>query len=305
MLFAVLLVSSCVSGQSTVASEALADSDSRFIQLKGIKTHYKEMGTGPRNIILLHGFSASLYTWDKVMPELSRYGRVVAYDRPPFGLTERIAPERIGAENPYAQDDQPEWVIALMDKMGMQKAVLIGCSAGGLVSVLTAMRYPERVEALVLVDPAIRYHPELSLLIPFTYIPPIEKFGPLYVRMFLNNGPQIYSNTYADPRRITKEMYERTFKPMQSADWDMGVWETSKVNAGWDYTALLKPLPMPILLITGDTDRVIPMFETVALTNTFRKAKLVIVSNCGHMIQEELPETFLKLVRDFFANLPD
>ena len=67
----------------------MADPDSRFIELNGLNVHYKQAGSGEPLIVLLHGFSASTFSWREVMQPLAAFGTVVAYDRPGFGLTER------------------------------------------------------------------------------------------------------------------------------------------------------------------------------------------------------------------------
>ena len=73
--------------EGTVPASQLADPDSKFVEVNGLSVHYKEMGAGETTFILLHGFGASLFSWRDVMEPLSAYGRVIAYDRPAFGLT--------------------------------------------------------------------------------------------------------------------------------------------------------------------------------------------------------------------------
>src|SRR5512140_3028469 len=64
----------------------LADADSKFIEINGVTVHYKEMGQGDTTFILLHGFGASVFSWHAVMDDFAARGRVIAYDRPAFGL---------------------------------------------------------------------------------------------------------------------------------------------------------------------------------------------------------------------------
>ena len=135
--------------------DELKDPDSRFIRIQGVDLHYKDMGQGETTIILLHGFGASTYSWREVMAPLSKLGRVIAYDRPAFGLTPRPLRGEWGPLNPYAAASQPELLIGLMDALGIKKAILVGNSAGGTVAVNMALTYPQRVQALVLVDAAI------------------------------------------------------------------------------------------------------------------------------------------------------
>src|SRR5512143_2421680 len=77
-------------GEAT--EKELADPDSKFIDVNGLSVHYKELGQGETTFILLHGFGASVYSWHEVMQPFSQYGRVIAYDRPAFGLTARPMP---------------------------------------------------------------------------------------------------------------------------------------------------------------------------------------------------------------------
>ena len=82
-----------------VTETEFADPDSKFIEINDVTVHYKEMGTGETTFILLHGFGASTYSWREVMDDFSQHGRVIAYDRPAFGLTERPHARRLGRES--------------------------------------------------------------------------------------------------------------------------------------------------------------------------------------------------------------
>jgi pimeloyl-ACP methyl ester carboxylesterase len=113
----------------TVPPEALVDDDSLFIEIEGLKVHYKTSGTGQPFIILLHGFGASLFSWREVLPSLAEYGTVIAYDRPAFGLTER--PLTWEGDNPYSPAAQVELLVGLMDALDIERAILVGNSAGG------------------------------------------------------------------------------------------------------------------------------------------------------------------------------
>lgn len=117
----------------TSVPEALADPDGRFVELEGIKVHYKAFGEGEPPVILLHGFGASVFSWRLVMEALAMDREVVAFDRPGFGLTERPLPGAWEGASPYGAAAQAALTIALMDELGLQQAVLVGHSAGGAV----------------------------------------------------------------------------------------------------------------------------------------------------------------------------
>ena len=140
----------------TVSERELADPDSRFVEVNGVTVHYKEMGQGEPVFILLHGFGASEFSWREVMEPLSTSGRVIAYDRPAFGLTERPMEGNWTGTNPYSVQGNVELLDGLMDELGVDKAILVGNSAGGEVAAAYAIKHPERVQGLVLVDPAVR-----------------------------------------------------------------------------------------------------------------------------------------------------
>ena len=133
----------------------LADADSRFMEINGLNVHYKEMSQGDPVFILLHGFGASLFSWREVMAPLSVYGRVIAYDRPAFGLTERPMSGDWLGENPYGIPAQVEMLAGLMDALGVDRAILVGNSMGGTIAMNFSLKYPARVQALILVDPAV------------------------------------------------------------------------------------------------------------------------------------------------------
>ena len=115
--------------KGTVPPEQLADADSRFIDVNGVKLHYKTLGSGEPALILLHGFAASTFSWREVMAPLAELGTVVAYDRPSSGLTERPLPGDWTGDSPYSPDAQVAQLIGLMDALGLSQAVLVGNSA--------------------------------------------------------------------------------------------------------------------------------------------------------------------------------
>ncbi|MBM3124418.1 MAG: alpha/beta hydrolase, partial [Chloroflexi bacterium] len=173
-----------------VTEKSLADPDSKFIEVNEVAVHYKEAGGSELTFILLHGFGASLFSWREVMDDFSTHGRVIAYDRPAFPLTERPMPEE-WQENPYGMKFNIELLRGFMDQLEIEQAVLVGNSAGGGVSVAFALEYPERVELLLLVDPGVGggrgpQFPEWAL--PLMWTPQMRHLGPLLVRDIAQTG---------------------------------------------------------------------------------------------------------------------
>ncbi|CAI9091881.1 OLC1v1026986C3 [Oldenlandia corymbosa var. corymbosa] len=164
---------------------ALADPDSCFCEFEGVLIHHKlcdsesltldddeDLPEDVDNaisdyrvglclpIILMHGFGASLFSWNRVMKPLARLmgnSKVLAFDRPAFGLTSRVDPRNQNHKplNPYSTLFSVLSSMFFMDSLAADKAILVGHSAGSLVAVDTYFEAPERVAALILVAPAI------------------------------------------------------------------------------------------------------------------------------------------------------
>lgn len=284
----------------TAPLEQLADADSRFIELNGIRVHYKMAGQGEPTFILLHGFAASEFSWREVMTPLAQMGAVIAYDRPAFGLTSRPMPGEWSGPNPYSADAQADLLIALMDALNIRQAILVGNSAGGTVATLTTLRYPERVRALVLVDPAIYVGggapPAVRWLLA---TPQMRRIGPLLVRSIQTWGRDFGRSAWHDPDKITPEIWQGYTRPLQVENWDRALWEFTLASRPLGLDQQLGRLTLPVLVITGDDDRIVPTKQSIRLAQELPNAKLVVIPNCGHLPHEECPKAFMQAVTDF------
>ena len=286
-----------------VPPEQVADPDSEFIAVHGLRLHVKRSGQGEPVMILLHGFGSHTESWRLVRPELSTLGAVVAFDRPGFGLTER--PLTWTGANPYSPDAQVDFVIGLMDQLGVQKAILIGNSAGGTISVQTALRYPDRVSALVLVDPAIYAGGGASPLVrTLLNSPQMRHLGPLLARSQASGISNLLPSAYHDPSKVTPEMLALYQRPLQVENWDRGFYEFLAASGGQgDLGNAVKRLALPVLVVTGEFDTWVPTAQSIRLAREIPGAQLAVISNCGHVPQEECPHDFLQSVAPFVQTL--
>jgi len=290
----------------TVPPEQLADPDSQFVDINGVTVHYKEAGQGDTALLLLHGFASSTYSWREVMEPLAEDARIVAFDRPAFGLTERPMPGDFpDGVNPYTADAQVDLTVGLMDALGIERGVLVGNSAGGTIATYTALRYPERVQALVLVDAAI-YEGGGSpgWIRPLLTTPQARRIGPLLVRNIRDWGYQFGQSAWHDPARFTDEIWANYSKPLQAENWDRALWELTQASRPLGLDQRLEELAVPVLVITGDDDRIVPTEQSIRLAGEIPGAELVVIPNCGHVPQEECPDAFLAAMAEFLAGLP-
>jgi pimeloyl-ACP methyl ester carboxylesterase len=286
-----------------VPPEQLADPDSQFIQINGLTVHVKTMGYGEPVFVLLHGFGASLFSWHAVMEPLSQYGTVIAYDRPAFGLTER--PMTWTGENPYSPQASVDLLLSLLDHFNVQKAILVGNSAGGTVSMQFTLQHPERVQELILVDPAVyEGGGGPSWLRPFYNMPQMNHLGPLIVRSIESSGINLIKMAWYDPSKITPETMAGYTRPLQAENWDRALWYFTASSQPSGLPGRLAEFTLPVLVITGDTDKIIPTADTVRLAGELPNAKLVIIPQAGHVPQEEQPAAFMQSIGGFLKTLP-
>lgn len=293
--------------EDTVPPEQLADPDSRFIEIEiggsNLRVHYKTVGEGKPTFILLHGFGASLFSWREVMEPLGEQGTVIAFDRPAFGLTERSLSWEEGA-NPYTPEAQVALVVGLMDAWGVDKAILVGNSAGGTVSVNAALAHPERVEALVLVDAAIYEGGGAPPWIrPLLRTPQMDRLGPLVARQIEKRGDAFLEGAWHDPDKLTPEDRAGYRKPLRVENWDQALWAFTKASTAPNLAERVGDITLPSLVISGDDDRVVPVESSVRLAEELPNAELVVIPDCGHVPHEECPEPFLEAVKGFMRDL--
>ena len=225
-------------------------------------------------------------------------GTTVALDRPGFGLSERPLRGEWQGANPYTPAAQVALVVALMDALDFDQAVLVGNSAGGTLALQVALAHPERVSGLVLADAAVYSGGGAPNWVrPLLNTPQVNRLGPLIARQFGEEpGLEFLRGAYADPSRLTDEDiagYQRWF----GADsWDVALWELIKASRTVDLSAQLGNIQMPTLVLTGAEDTLVPPEQSEQLAEALPNAEFVTLDNCGHLPQEECPAAFNEAV---------
>ncbi|MBN2252312.1 MAG: alpha/beta hydrolase [Kosmotogaceae bacterium] len=289
--------------EDTVDPVFLADRDSMFVEINNVSIHYKISGEGSPLIILLHGFGASAFSWREVIEPLSEEFTVVAFDRPGFGLTSRPIGEELKVFNPYSLESQVELTTSLIQYFGFEKAILIGNSAGGLTALETALKNPDRVLGLVLVDAAIYNADEDNFLFRLlTSTPQGRYLGPLVSRAFLGSARNLLNLAWHDPEKLTPEILEGYEKPLKTKNWDRALWELTLARKPYDYSRI-PMISVPSLVITGDNDKIVPVEDSIRLAKELPLAQLSIIQNTGHLPHEESPGEFLGVVMPFLRSL--
>jgi pimeloyl-ACP methyl ester carboxylesterase len=290
--------------EGLASAQQMAPHDSRFVTIPfagtdGIDIHYLVEGSNSdgkgATFVLLHGSLFNAFTWNQVMDFFAERGRVIAYDQIPYGLSEKLVAGDWTGANPYSSSAAVDQLYAFLDALDVDSVVLVGNSYGGVLAVQAALARPDRVEALILVDAAVYVQEEMPAWL--LDLPQMRRLGPLFARQ-MGRNEAFLRQTYLNPDQISDERFALTGIHTEVTGWDMALWEYLRA---WsvDIAALAARLPeiqQPALVITGDSDTVVPVADSQRLDSELPNSDLVILPSCGHVPQEECPETFKEAV---------
>lgn len=281
---------------------ALARENSQFTTVPfagtdGIDFHYRRGGEGEQAFVLLHGFASSLFVWDEVFDQFAAQGATFAYDRPPFGLSERLVPGDWDGVNPYSPEAAVEQLITLLDAQGIDRAILVGNSAGGTLAMRAALAHPERFDGLILISPAVYGGGGAPGFVrPLLQTPQMQRLGPLLTRRIATWGNSLEEAAYHDLSTLTAEQRATARLGLQVQDWDRALWAFTSASQASDLPDRLAEIDLPVLVITGDDDRVVPTEQSIRLAGELPNADLVVLPACGHVPQEECEGAFMDAV---------
>jgi len=281
-----------------------APAPSDFVDVKGQLVHLRDVGPreDPLPLVLLHGTSASLHTWEGWVPALQPRRRVITLDLPGFGLTGPFtgAYANVG----YSPDAQAKFVLDLLDQLGVQRFVAGGNSLGGGVAWRIATQAPARVERLILVDAeGLAFMPEeLPLGWMLARVPVFNRLlKHLLPRELVAQG---LATSYGDPQRITPELVDRYLELTLRAGNRAALLEwLQTVELGKD-AARVQTLTLPTLILWGGRDRVIPLAAGQEFQRRIAGSRLVVFDELGHVPQEEDAARSVQPVLEFLGLAP-
>ncbi|XP_038889856.1 2-hydroxy-6-oxo-6-phenylhexa-2,4-dienoate hydrolase [Benincasa hispida] len=318
-------------------------------------------------MILLHGFGASVFSWNWVMKPLADItgSKVLAFDRPAFGLTSRVdylGNSSAGTKdkkplNPYSMAFSVLATLYFIGFLGAEKAILIGHSAGSLVAVNSYFQDPQSVAALILVAPSILAplgggrlprdnpvqenvsdsnvvgNPIIHLfkilstvakyivqsimqmmkrilgIVDFFYIKLLSAFLRstlilTLVRIIIDKaGIVAIKNAWYDSARVNEHVLHGYTKPLRTKNWDKALVEfvaamlTDRTSP--PLSKRLHEISCPVLIITGDSDRLVPSWNAVKLSQAIPGSHLEVIKQCGHLPHEEKVDEFVSIVQKF------
>jgi pimeloyl-ACP methyl ester carboxylesterase len=285
--------------RSDIAPEELEPAyftaESSYVNVLDSKLHIRKRGSG-EVIFLIHGSFASLHTWDAWEKVLSKSYTTISMDLPGHGLT---GPTPSGH---YSTDDYEKLIIALADQLKIDSFSIAGNSMGGAVAVKIALRNPQRVKKLILVDAAGFSHLNDSsqLTTPFLFkllqskitSQLLTKITPRF--LFEMNLKQVYG----DPSKIKQEDITRFYELMRR-EGNRGATVERLRNPGKNIQDSIKYIQAPTLILWGAKDQWTPLAYAHQFKEAIKTSRLIIYPNAGHIPMEEIPEETGAAVLDF------
>jgi pimeloyl-ACP methyl ester carboxylesterase len=261
---------------------------------------YVDVGHGEKTIVLVHGLASNAGFWRYAIPLLSKEYRVIAVDLPGYGKSQKDA-------YPYGMSFYANQIKRLADELKLDKFILVGHSMGGQIGITFSLKYPERLEKLVLASPA-----------------GVEEFeqgegdwlkGVMtknMVKKTFEDGIRrnLASNFYSWDDKWEWMVEERT-RMAKAKDFDEFTYTVVRCVSGMiDEPTYIKigKISVPTLIVYGRYDGLIPNpylnpgFTAdvfIAGAKQIPNCKLHEIDNCGHMLQIEKPEEFSSAVLDF------
>lgn len=251
----------------------------RFATMDGKKVHYVERGEGTTTLVLVHGWASDMTVWDDNIGEFAEKMRVIAIDLPGHGKSDEPS-------GPYSMDLFAKAIAAVMDDARVERAVLVGHSNGTPTIRQFYRLFPERTQALVIVDGALKQMMPAEAVKPF-----LEKFkGEDYKETVAQFCQQIPMLDDAMKLRIA-EMGARTSQSAiiggMEANMDPAIWKED-------------PIHVPTLCVMAQSPFWTPDYET-QIRVFVPDLDYRVVEGASHFLHMQTPEKFNGMVIEYLV----
>jgi pimeloyl-ACP methyl ester carboxylesterase len=283
-----------LAGKTGIGAPLLKDGE--FCEIQGHRMHFIQKSSGQKgsgeDVLFIHGLGASHFVWRFLLSQLSQYFKVTAIDLIGFGKSDK--PNTFA----YDLDSQCQIILEFMDKMDIQKCVLVGSSMGGMIALRLAQTHPERFPRLVAISPA--YDPQITFfdLNRFQFLSPMV--GPFISERVIQ---QIMTRVYTDKSLINKETIQAFSQPYNNNPLAIESFVKSfRLLRDPRVFQELPQIKVPTLILWGDKDKVISSKFASKIKKSMPFAEVLIHPTAGHHAHEDAPdwafENILRFLRD-------
>ncbi|WP_040952236.1 alpha/beta fold hydrolase [Gorillibacterium massiliense] len=274
-------------------------------QLKNSRITYVDEGSGAP-VVLLHGFCGSSAYWEEVIPLLAGKFRVIAPDlrghgdssapTPAAGDTAREAEAGGAAQDAYPMEAFALDVRELLDVLAIDKAILLGHSLGGYVTLAFAEAYPERLAAFGLIHSTAYPDTEEGKINRIAGIRTIREQG---ISVFVEGlVPKLFA---PDHLNSMPDKVQRALAIGRGTDPGAAAATQEGMRRRPDRNAVLQDAQVPVLLVSGGQDKIVPTEKTFSVEGDGVTCTLLVSS--GHMSMYEAPEQLAEAIKAFAAQI--
>lgn len=285
---------------SSPAARVAGSNGPRTVTVAGRRVRYRDTGAGSP-VLLIHGVGRTLEDWSEQHRLLGDRHRVISLDLPGFGESERLL-------GPTTLPGLATAVRELLDELGVSEPVRVaGNSLGGAVAMQLAVQEPARVHSLLLVDSA-GFGREVTAGLRILAVRPLGRA--LLSRSGRTGATRAERAVFHDPSFATTARIERAVRLAARPGGAEAMLEILRnlgslggVRETWRRALLARvaALDLPVFVVWGDRDRILPAKHLLAARAAFPKARTHLFRATGHMPQIERAEAFAGLALDFWA----
>ncbi len=294
---AVLLVLACLGWPAAFAGVAVPGDYQEFLYQGNIRIKYRQHQQGHSHTLLfIHGFGAGSHYWRGLEDYFGKNFNTVALDLKGFGYSDKPA------DGNYRGSDQAAIVTAFLEAKDLHQVVLVGHSLGGAVALLTGLQEGPlgRVKALILLDPAT-YDQPLPGFMRLLRTPVLGLLLPALLPKDIM-VKKMLAEVFAEKDKITPEMIQQYVAYLQTPGAAAALRETAKEIYWEDLDGVMAKtaaLKMPVLIIWGEQDRILPVASGRRLQADLQGAEMVVIPGSGHNPQEEKPTETIAAMASF------
>lgn len=270
--------------------------ESRFVDVNGIRTRYVVAGEGAP-LLLLHGLGASAVTWRDNIGPLSQAYRVYAPDLPGHGDTDK-------PDIDYMPETILGFVVRFAESLGLRQPGIVGNSVGGGLGLMMALRHPELVGSLVLVDSTCLGR-EVS---PYVRLVSIPGLGELLESSKVGGTRFMLYKAFHDRSFVTQELVEELYRSRQMPGAKEAVVRAVRNGIGlrgmrrkYVLVGELDRLRVPLMIVWGAQDQIVPVSHAYRASQAAPQARLQVFDQCGHWPHMEKASAFNAAVLDFLS----
>lgn len=260
----------------------------RYVDVDGLAVHVETAGPPDGPVLAcLHGFGSGTFTWAGVAPLLAPRLHVVAWDRPPFGRSDRPPPRR--GRDPYAPAEERRRTGKLVRHLVAdgRRLVLVGHSAGALLAVEAVSAGDVRPDALVLIAPALRAGPP-AVVRAMSRLPGTEVAGPAALRLALLATEPALRAGGRHRSAVTDATAAESARTLRRRGTATALWHMTRTWTPSTLGGRLDLLGVPLTVIAGAEDRIVPLAPLRQLL-AGTDAELHVLAGVGHAPQEQVP----------------